>query len=355
MKKRILAVVAAAVMVISSTVMTFADTTTGLIGQYNFDGSIKNEVTGNDAIVVSNTLTEELAEGMEVEYSNGVSDKAIFINGINKKMGLDISEAAPDTNTFTFSYDAYYLAHGNCTPTLCLATSMEASMEQWASFGWGWQANLTFASGIWVHDQLEKNPAEWLDIWKTGGVAELVNENNEWAGWTNITYVVDAGTVTIYVNGEAIELGALADGVATDAATTSLINFVTADTKLYLGSNNWSADLPINGSIDNLYIYDRALTADDVKELVGSRDYDAATVPEIETIPTTSVKGQLANKNDADYLQPGTVAASTDDGGNSTGLIIGIGAAVVVVIVIVVVVAVVAGKKKSNDDDDDEE
>lgn len=354
MKKRILAVVAAAVMVISSTVMTFADTTTGLIGQYNFDGSLKNEVTGNNATVVSNTLTEELGDVKE-EFSNGVSDKAIFINGINTKMGLDISESAPDTNTFTFSYDAYYISHGNCTPTLCLATSMDANMEQWASFGWGWQANLTFAAGIWVHNQLEKTPAEWMDIWQTGGTPDLVDAEGLWAGWRNITYVVDAGTVTIYIDGEPIELGALAGGAATDAATTALIDFVTADTKLYLGANNWSADLPINGSIDNLYIYDRALTQDDVKELIAGRDYDAATAPEVQTPTTTKSQGALADPNKAPYLEPAETPAATTNNGGNPGLFIGIGVAVVVVIVIVVVVAVVAGKKKSNDDDDDEE
>lgn len=353
MKKRILAVVAAAVMVISSTVMTFADTTTGLIGQYNFDGNLKNEVTGKESVMTAGKLTLEATGEEKMEYSNGVSDNAAYFNGVFTNYGVEILDGVPKTNTFTLSYDVFYTGYSQHTPTLNLATDWGSAnagtaVDQWASFGWGWQGNMSFAAGIWIHDQANKNPQEWVDFWQAGGNTELLDADGKWAGWANITYAVEAGVVTIYLNGEKIE--AVPAGLDASAA---VLNTVTEATRLFVGVNAW--DTPVAAAIDNLYIYDRALTADDVKELISGRDYDAATAPEVEQPETTSVKGQLADKNNADYLQPGTVAASTEDGGSNMGPIIGIGAAVVVVIVIVVVVAVVAGKKKSNDDDDDEE
>lgn len=352
MKKRILAVVAAAVMVISSTVMTFADTTTGLIGQFNFEGNLKNEVTGAESVMTAGKVTEE-ASDETMEYSNGVDGSAAYFNGLLSSYGVEILDAVPKTNTFTFSYDVYYVAYTQYTPTLNLATDWGSAnagtaVDQWASFGWGWQANMSFAAGIWIHDQANKVPQEWVDFWQAGGTAELVDAEGNWAGWTNITYSVDAGVVTAYINGEKV------DAVpGTLSADTAIINTVTDATRLFIGVNAW--DAPLNGAMDNLYIYDRALTQDDVKELIADRDYDAATLPEIKQPETTTAKGTLADPNKADYLQPAeTTAATTNDGGNA-GLFIGIGVAVVVVIVIVVVVAVVAGKKKSNDDDDDEE
>ena len=352
MKKRILAVVAAAVMVISSTVMTFADTTTGLIGQFNFDGNLKNEVTGAESVMTAGKVTEE-ASDEKMEYSNGVNGSAAYFNGLLSSYGVEILDAVPKTNTFTFSYDIYYASYTQYTPTLNLATDWGSAnagtaVDQWASFGWGWQANMSFAAGIWIHDQANKNPQEWVDFWQAGGTPELLNAEGAWAGWTNITYSVDAGVVTIYINGEKIE--AVPAGLD---ASTAVINTVTDATRLFIGVNAW--DAPLAGAMDNLYIYDRALTQDDVKELIADRDYDAATIPEIQQPETTTAKGTLADPNKADYLQPAETTAATTDGGSNVGLFIGIGAAVVVVIVIVVVVAVVAGKKKSDDDDDDEE
>ena len=352
MKKRILAVVAAAVMVISSTVMTFADTTTGLIGQFNFDGNLKNEVTGAESAMTAGKVTEE-ASDEKMEYSNGVNGNAAYFNGLLSNYGVEILDAVPKTNTFTFSYDIYYVAHSTFTPTLNLATDWGSAnagtaVDQWASFGWGWQTSMTYAAGIWIHDQANKVPQEWIDFWQAGGNTELVDAENNWAGWTNITYSVDAGVVTVYINGEKIDAvpGAL-------SADTAILNTVTDATRLFIGVNAW--DAPLTGAMDNLYIYDRALTQDDVKELIADRDYDAATLPEIQQPETTTAKGTLADPNKADYLQPAETTAATEEGGNNMGLFIGIGVAVVVVIVIVVVVAVVAGKKKTNDDDDDEE
>ncbi len=343
MKKRILALLATAIMVVSSTVMTYADTTTGLIGQFNFDHTLKNEVSGGTATVTGPKVNVELTGSEKEQFSNGVNDGAILLQGYTSGYGLQL-DTAPKTTTFTLSYDIYYLEYTQHTATFFLANGWDANAEEWASFGVGWQGSLAFAAGVWVHDQINKTPTEWGDLWTAGGNGDLLLSGDAWADWKNITYVVTEGVVQVYINGEAVPQG----------NTEAYLDFINENSKLFIGVNAW--DAPLNAAVDNVYIYDRALTADDVKELVSARDYDAATVPEFKAPETTSNKPTTANMNNAGYLKPAatTTAAATNNGGN-TGMIIGIAAAVVVVIVVVVVVAVVAGKKKSAADDDDEE
>ncbi len=348
MKKRILALLATAIMVVSSTVMTFADTTTGLIGQYDFEGNVKNEVTGTAATITSSKVNVDATGSEEVEYANGVNGSAVALNGLISAYGLELTDAVPSSNTFTFSYDIWYTSYSTYSPVLFLSTSWEDADAAWASFGCGWQASLAYAAGVWIHDIPGKTPQEWMDVWQSGGTTSLVDSDGNWAGWTNVTYSVDAGVVTIYVNGE--DIGAYAAGYD---ATTAVLNIVTEASRLFVGVNAW--DSPVSAAIDNLYIYDRALTADDVKELIADRDYDAATKPEIKQPETTSNKPTTANVNNADYLQPVETTTAAQTNNSNSGMILGIAVAVVVVIVVVVVVAVVAGKKKSADDDDDEE
>ena len=348
MKKRIFALVAAAIMVVSSTVTALADTTTGLIGQYNFDGDLKNEVTGELATVYGKLVSVE-ATTETPEYANGVSDQAIALTGLISSYGLKL-DVVPTSNTFTLSYDVYYREYSQYSPVLFLGNSWDGVTDTWASFGCGWQASLAFAAGIWIHDLENKTPVEWVDVWTTGGNADLLlDENAAWVKWHNITYVVTDAVPQIYIDGVAITAGSGQAG----------IDFINETTQLYLGINAW--DSPLNAAVDNVLIYDRALTADDVAEIVASRDYDAATAPEIKLPETTFNKPQKADPNNADYLVDAETLAEDNananaddkDGGISTTVIV-IGVAVVVVIVVVVVIAVVAAKKKNNDDDDEE-
>lgn len=342
MKKRILALLATAIMVVSSTVMTFADTTTGLIGQFNFDHSLKNEVTGATATVTASKVNVELSGSEKEQFSNGVTEGAVLLQGYTSGYGLQL-DVAPQTPTFTLSYDIYYINYTQHTATFFLANGWEANAEEWASFGVGWQASLAYAAGVWVHDQVNKTPTEWGDIWTTGGNGDMLLSGDAWAGWKNITYVVTDGVVQVYINGEAVEQG----------NTQPYIDFLAGNAKLYIGVNAW--DTPLDAAVDNVYIYDRALTADDVKELIASRDYDAATKPEFKAPETTSNRPTTAG-NDAPWIETFTVAPTTgSSNGGGSGAVIGIAVAVVVVIVVVVVVAVVAGKKKAAADDDDEE
>ena len=321
MKKRILAVIATAIMVVSSTVMAFADTTTGLVGQFNFDGSLKNEVTGKEGTLTAAKVNAELTGSEETIFSNGVTDQAIILQGLMSNYGVKL-DVAPSSSTFTLSYDIYYLNYSKHTATFFLTNGWEANAEEWASFGNGWQETLAFAAGIWVHDQVSKTPTEWGDLWTAGGNGDLLLENDAWTAWKNITYVVTEGVVQVYINGEAVEQG----------NTQPYLDFVGANTMLYLGVNAW--DAPLDGAVDNLYIYDRALTADDVKELVADRNYSGSTKPEVYVPETTSNKAQVADKNNAPYLQVNTNAADEEAGGlDSTVIII----AVVVVVVVVVV------------------
>ena len=159
-----------------------------------------------------------------------------------------------------------------------------------------------------------------------------------------ITAVVDNGNGILYYDG--VEVGTIEEGTVLPSVTAD-------DRSFYLGVNAW--DKPFAGLIDELYIYDRSLTADDVKEL-----YEATkTVAEQETLQVAVKewdKPQLANPDE--FLQSSDDGKSSEKSDDNTMMYIII--AVVVVAVVVVIVAVVMSSKKKNadndnEDDDDEE
>lgn len=341
MKKKFLALAAVAVMVVSSVITSFADTTTGLIGEFKFDGDLKNSVTGELAVVTGEKVNVDV-QGQEAAFANGVDGQAILLEGLTSRYGLKL-DSVPTSNTFTLSYDIYYLAYTQYSPVLFLGNSWDGTTDTWASFGVGWQTTLAYAAGIWIHDLPNKTPVEWVDVWDSAGNGDmLLDTSGAWASWANITYVITEGVPTIYINGTAIEAGT---GVAG-------IDFVDSTTQLFLGVNAW--DSPLNGAVDNVLIYDRALTAEDVAELVASRDYDAAKKPEVEAPETTSNKPVVADKDNNPWITQET-SSTADDNSGIDPMIIVIIAVVVVVVIVVIVVAVVASKKKKDEDLDDEE
>lgn len=74
--------------------------------------------------------------------------------------------------------------------------------------------------------------------------------------WTHLAYTVDNGTLKIYVNGEEKFTGSDFPNV-----------FTTTDGSFALGVNWW--DTPFNGQLDELRIYEGALSPNEVAQLAG--------------------------------------------------------------------------------------
>ena len=132
-----------------------------------------------------------------------------------------------------------------------------------------------------------------------------------------------------------------------------MVNVITDTTRLFVGVNAFDADIPLAAAMDNLCIYDRALTPEDVAELISTREYDIAFAPEKEE--ATTKKPLEKNTAGADELIQTTAAVEED---TSSGF------PIYELILVLVIVAIVAGiamlfvkvlKKKPDYELDDDE
>jgi len=82
-------------------------------------------------------------------------------------------------------------------------------------------------------------------------------------GWHHVAVTIDtqATTTTIYVDGEPVASG----------GTAQLPRDMGVTTQNWIGRSQYSADAYFLGSIDDFRIYDRALSAAEVRYLAGDR------------------------------------------------------------------------------------
>jgi hypothetical protein len=83
-------------------------------------------------------------------------------------------------------------------------------------------------------------------------------------GWHHLAATVDGTgkTIAIYVDGTLGQGG---------VATTALPKDLGATTQNWVGRSQWTADPYLNGSVDDLRVYNRVLTAGEIRYLVGER------------------------------------------------------------------------------------
>ncbi len=351
MKKRFLALLATAIMVVSSTVMTYADTTTGLIGQFKFDGDLKNEVTGESGVPVTQKIAAEEPD-FTFNYVDGVDGSAIYMNENGDTHGIDLKIKPTDGKAYSISVWTKALGCNFANPIVWAGKKTQAP-ECWVGIWPGLFGDYAKGPALGSNNADNTRPAvepSLNDGTKYGaGIADAPTTYD----WINVTITVNNGIGTLYYNG--ICVGQTAEGGAT---LPDIIADGDDTVSVYLGANAW--DAPFNGYVDDLYVYDRVLSAADVKELVEATnvnkvaiktDYEVFETP--EPIETTSNKPTTAGGNPS-YLTPvePTTAANSDSGNDNTAMIV-IAAVVIVVIVVVVVVAVVAGKKKAAADDEE--
>lgn len=105
----------------------------------------------------------------------------------------------------------------------------------------GWDGNTMF----WSHRILDGTEA-WFD----GRTFQLIPQGQ----WTHVGFSVKRGLVKVFINGQEL----FSSGNLTDFFSNYVGHFA-------LGVNYW--DLPFNGMIDELKIYDAALEADEMKAL----------------------------------------------------------------------------------------
>ncbi|MGN0162771.1 MAG: family 43 glycosylhydrolase [Candidatus Ornithomonoglobus sp.] len=214
--------------------------------EYKFDGTLDDELSDGTAEFTGSTASAEAAV-TEAVFNDSEDGQAVVFEG-SGSYGLKIPYKLT-SNNYTISFDVKLNTSAKFSPFVFIANfdgeALKGSDEnaQWISIApQGWQESLNDGPMIWSRDVTGGNT--WNDVYTTANKSMALDK------WQNITVTVSGTTGTVYVDGTKITEGNIAAIV--DDTTT-----------IFLGVNDW--DTPLDGAIDNLRIYNKALSASQVK------------------------------------------------------------------------------------------
>lgn len=288
--KKILAAVLSVAMVATSVVLpqdvgivsaagnrATPDTTTGLIAYYGFEDSLANGAKEDAAATMQ--------KGTATYSANGIKGKAFDfsanadtqkLENANTAVKMDVS---PTTTAFTVSYwvkspDAAYTAmfyEGICT---------------YFQFGSGGAGEFPLGRADMGSRDSWDADARMGDHFRRGTGSQTGN-------WQMVTYTVsDKGIATAYVDGQPISEYKTEDGYPENGEGWFAYTLDEGQTYKnmftdtwgngdvgYLGSGDWFSN-NYSGLMDEVYIYERSLTAEDVAALYNLGN----TPPAVETL-----------------------------------------------------------------------
>ncbi len=230
---------------------TVYDLTSGLVGYYNFNGGNLNDSSGYNNNINFNNATPTTDR-------NGVANNAYLFNGSSSYMTVQNS-ASLNPNSITlyaiFKVNGYYavpFAHGNFI--LCKDWDQANGMYdlQFSDF----KSSLTSPPDT-AHEEFlgayGDNPGN------TGALAAYDTSTYVTTGtWYKLAYTFDGIAAKLYINGNLIE------------TSTGSTTFNPNSGDLYFGSNADPSGLYpfwFNGVIDEIRIYNRALSSKEIKSL----------------------------------------------------------------------------------------
>jgi len=205
----------------------------GLVGYWPFCGNANDESgNGNDGVVNGATLTEDRFGDVNSAYTFEGTDITIPIPNTTFQGDFTISVWA-QLNTFSSDYPMF-LQGENCYFDLGYINSNGYSNGQEG-------IGFAFSQGCAVGD--------W-----SGGVNRAVTSSN----WSHITVIGKENLIYFYL-----------DGVLVDLTETNVVNQSnTLGSYITIGRGIWSYQY-FSGQVDDLAIYNRALTPDEVAALYG--------------------------------------------------------------------------------------
>lgn len=175
-----------------------------------------------------------------IAYSAGQTGQALLLDGSNGVL-------LPEGLISNYEYTVSFWANPNVITGFSTAF-FGAVNEQADASGVPYSNNwVSFLPQSW-----DDNTMLWSgsEAWFDGSAGERIAEG----AWTHMAFSVNKGLVNVYLNGEQKFSGG------------SLSDFFSNNTgKFALGVNYW--DTPFNGMIDELKIYEAALTAEEVRFL----------------------------------------------------------------------------------------
>jgi len=220
-----------------------------LIAYFPFDGDLK-DATGHfgDGKVVGAKIN---IAAKDIEYTDGIKGKALLFNG---RRGVVL----PDDLIKDYDYSVSFLVNIESftmhTPTFFGAYIDDNGSFHWVSlvpFGWS-QGTL-----LWARDDVK-------DIWYDG----LCSENLQTGKWYHVVLTVDHGKANIYVNGKQMISKVQINGQPNPDGLVPDVFSLKPGGVFAIGVNYW--DLPLRGIFDELRIYDKVLSENEVLDLYKS-------------------------------------------------------------------------------------
>lgn len=208
------------------------DITNGLVGWWKFNGDPNSDVGAYNGSVVGATPTTG---------QSGQANGAYAFNGTNAYISVPAGFA-------NFS--------GGITVSVWARPTASGSWARFIDFGNGQQSdNILFArsgtSADMRFDVVNGTSASYL---ATIGSTTGPIVNSQWRLYT--ATIAPNGTITLYANGVSIQSST---GASLPANVTRASN--------YIGRSNWATDAYYTGALDDLRVYNRALSASEVLQL----------------------------------------------------------------------------------------
>jgi len=246
-----------------------------------------NDGTNNGATKVNTFVSTEAATSSGMTEQNLVNNNVSVLNGESSGMTSanlvlsDLTRAVPyDSYSFNFdSASSDYIDTSSLNSTIQTQTSGAISLWIYPTvisgtkYFIGYSNSSTtvdfFQIGTFTSGKLRllfRNDASGT-AWPTNGVdlrsnASVISTNN----WYHICVVSDGSAYTVYLNGSAITMNV--DAGSNSGKWFGDFSGVTMD-NLYIGasSNSGGVNLPFDGKISNLSIFNEALTSTEVLKL----------------------------------------------------------------------------------------
>jgi arabinan endo-1,5-alpha-L-arabinosidase len=208
----------------------------GLVAHYPFEGELTDS-TGNfdTGTVTGNRINNT---GGTISYAGGVVGDAAVFNGAS---GIRL----PNGLILGHEYSVALWLNPEQLTTYTTTFFGAGDSNHWVSL---------LPKG---HGGVSNNTMVWSagSTWYDAGTGLQISTDE----WVHLAFTVDNGTITIYVNGEQKFTG------------TGFPNtFTTTDSVFSLGVNWW--DTPYKGLMDELRIYQGALSAEEISDLASESD-----------------------------------------------------------------------------------
>ncbi len=228
------------------------------VAHYQFEGNLSDSLGLNaDG---SSTGARSDVTGGNVQFASGEVSQGLWLDG---QTGVRLPDGLINNNAYTVSLWLNPAALTQFTTAFFGA----ASTDNWISLvPWSWDGNTM----LW------RGSVAWYDA--TAGLQIPVDS------WSHVAFTVKDGQLRLYIDGEQVFSG------------TDFSDIFTGQNGLFtLGVNYW--DLPYQGMIDELAVYDEALSRDEIVSLdierVPTSDLLARAVDDIVLGDLSSVKSDL--------------------------------------------------------------